>query len=52
MSTEDIITITVAVLSSGLISTLLNRHWSVVDKKKLKKERLLKKFSKKKPSKS
>lgn len=33
MSTEDIITITVAVLSSGLISTLLNRHWSVVDKK-------------------
>jgi hypothetical protein len=34
MSTEDIITITVAVLSSGLISTLLNRHWSVVDKKK------------------
>lgn len=33
MSTEDIITITVAVLSSGLISTLLNRHWSIVDKK-------------------
>lgn len=33
MSTENIITITVAVLSSGLISTLLNRHWSVVDKK-------------------
>ena len=33
MSTEDIITITVAVLSSGLISTILNRHWSVVDKK-------------------
>ena len=33
MSTENIITIAVAVLSSGLISTLLNRHWSVVDKK-------------------
>lgn len=37
MSTEDIITITVAVLSSGLISTLLNRHWSVVDKKNAQK---------------
>ncbi len=33
MSTENVITIVVAVLSSGLISTLLNRHWSVVDKK-------------------
>ena len=33
MSTENIITIIVAILSSGLISTLLNRHWSVVDKK-------------------
>lgn len=33
MSTENVITIIVAVLSSGLISTLLNRHWSVVDKK-------------------
>ena len=34
MSAENLITIAVAVLSSGLISTLLNRHWSVVDKKK------------------
>lgn len=33
MSTENVITIVVAVLSSGLTSTLLNRHWSVVDKK-------------------
>lgn len=33
MSTENVITIIVAVLSSGLISTFLNRHWSVVDKK-------------------
>lgn len=33
MSTENVITIVVAVLGSGLISTLLNRHWSVVDKK-------------------
>ena len=33
MSTENVITIVVAVLSSGLISTLLNRHWSIVDKK-------------------
>lgn len=33
MSTENIITIVVAVLSSGLISTILQRHWSQVDKK-------------------
>ena len=33
MSTENIITIVVAVLSSGLISTLLQRYWSQVDKK-------------------
>lgn len=33
MSTENIITIIVAVLSSGLISTLLQRHWAQVDKK-------------------
>ena len=33
MSAENIITIAVAVLSSGLISTLLQRHWSQVDKK-------------------
>lgn len=34
MSTENIITIIVAVLSSGLISTLLQRHWAKVDEKK------------------
>ena len=33
MSTENIITIIVAVLSSGLISTLLQRHWAQVDRK-------------------
>lgn len=33
MSTENIITIIVAVLSSGLISTLLQRHWAQVDGK-------------------
>lgn len=33
MSTENIITIVVAVLSSGLISTILQRHWSQVDKR-------------------
>lgn len=33
MSTENIITIAVAVLSSGLISTILQRHWSQVDRK-------------------
>lgn len=33
MSAENIITIVVAVLSSGLISTILQRHWSQVDRK-------------------
>ena len=33
MSAEIIITIVVAVLSSGLISTILQRHWSQVDRK-------------------
>ena len=33
MSVENIITIVVAVLSSGLISTILQRHWSQVDRK-------------------
>ena len=33
MSIENIITIIVAVLSSGLISTLLQRHWAQVDRK-------------------
>ena len=33
MSTENIITIIVAVLSSGLISTLLQMHWAQVDRK-------------------
>lgn len=33
MSLENIITIVVAVLSSGLISTILQRHWSQVDRK-------------------
>lgn len=36
MSTENIITIVVAVLSSGLISTILQRHWSQVDKRNAK----------------
>lgn len=34
MSVENVITIIVAVLGSGLISTLLQRHWAQVDKKK------------------
>lgn len=33
MSTENIVTIIVAVLSSGLISTILQRHWSQVDRR-------------------
>ena len=38
MGTENIITIVVAVLSSGLISTILQRHWSQVDKKKAQEQ--------------
>lgn len=34
MSTENIITIVVAVLSSGVISTILQRHWAQVDKQR------------------
>ena len=36
MGTENIITIVVAVLSSGLISTLLQRHWTKVDERQAK----------------
>ena len=41
MSTENVVTIIVAILSSGLISTLLQRHWSRVDSKReeVKKDR-------------
>lgn len=34
MSTENIITIIVAFIGSGLLGTILQRHWAQVDKKK------------------
>ena len=39
MSAENIITIVVAVLSSGLISTILQRHWSQVDRKNTQEQK-------------